>query len=111
MRAWNERPPLTLRTNTLRITRDALARRLETEEGLAWRPTPLAPEGLVVGPGGAPGEGRAFADGRCAVQDEAAMLVARLVAPEPGSTGADVCAAPGNKTTHLSWLIRDRGPV
>ena len=111
MRALNERPPLTLRTNTLRITRDALARRLETEEGLAWRPTPLAPEGLVVGPGGAPGEWRAFADGSCAVQDEASMLVARLLAPEPGSTVADVCAAPGTKTTHLAELMGDRGRV
>src|SRR5213594_2866138 len=111
MRALNERPPLTLRTNTLRITRDALARRLETEEGLAWRLTPLAPEGLVVGPGGAPGEWRAFADGSCAVQDEASMLVARLLAPEPGSTVADVCAAPGTKTTHLAQLMGDRGRV
>ena len=111
MRALNERPPLTLRTNTLRITRDALARRLETEEGLAWRTTPLAPEGLVVGPGGAPGEWRAFADGSCAVQDEASMLVARLLAPEPGSTVADVCAAPGTKTTHLAELMGDRGRV
>ena len=111
MRALNERPPLTLRTNTLRITRDALARRLETEEGLAWRPTPLAPEGLIVGPGGAPGEWRAFADGTCVVQDEASMLVARLLAPEPGSTVADVCAAPGTKTTHLAELMGDRGRV
>src|SRR5437899_3356840 len=111
MRALNERPPLTLRTNTLRITREALARRLETEEGLAWRPTPLAPEGLVVGPGGAPGEWRAFADGSCAVQDEASMLIARLLAPEPGSTVADVCAAPGTKTTHLAELMDNSGSI
>src|SRR5881296_31017 len=81
MRALNERPPLTLRTNTLRITRDALAARLAAEEGLAGRSTRLAPEGLVVGPGGEPGAWRAFADGSCAVQDEASMLVARLLAP------------------------------
>jgi len=50
MRASNERPPLTLRANALRTTRDALAERLEAEEGLAVRPTRHAPEGLVVGP-------------------------------------------------------------
>ena len=111
MRALNERPPLTLRTNTLRITRDALARRLATEEGLAGRPTRLAPEGLVVGPGGAPGEWRAFADGSFAVQDEASMLIARLLAPEPGSTVADVCAAPGTKTTHIAELMDNRGRI
>ena len=111
MRVLNERPPLTLRTNTLRTTRQALGQRLLFEEGLACQPTSLAPEGLVVSPGGAPADWRAFADGSFAVQDEASMLVARLLAPEPGSTVADVCAAPGTKTTHLAQLMGDRGRV
>jgi len=111
MRALNERPPLTLRVNRLRSTRDTVGQRLAEEDGLEWRPTRLAPEGLVVGPGGAPGEWRAFADGSFAVQDEASMLIARLLAPEPGSTVADVCAAPGTKTTHLAELMDNRGRV
>jgi 16S rRNA (cytosine967-C5)-methyltransferase len=111
MRASNERPPLTLRANTLRTSRDALAARLAAEEGLVGRPTRHAPEGLVVGPGGAPASWRAFGDGSFAVQDEASMLVARLLAPEPGSTVADVCAAPGTKTTHIAELMADRGRI
>ena len=111
MRALNERPPLTLRANHLRITRDALGRRLAEEEGLACRPTKAAAEGLVVDHAGAPGEWRAFADGSFAVQDEASMLIARLLAPEPGSTVADVCAAPGTKTTHLAELMENRGHI
>ena len=111
MRALNERPPLTLRANRLRITRDALGRRLAEEERLVWRPTPAAAEGLVVDHAGAPGEWRAFADGSFAVQDEASMLIARLLAPEPGSTVADVCAAPGTKTTHLAELMDNRGRI
>ena len=111
MRASNERPPLTLRANALRTTRDALAERLAAEEGLAVRPTRHAPEGLVVGPGGAPASWRAFGDGSFAVQDEASMPVGRLLAPEPGATVADVCAAPGTKTTHIAELMADRGRV
>ena len=111
MRASNERPPLTLRANALRTTRDVLAERLAAEEGLAVRPTRHAPEGLVVGPGGAPASWRAFGDGSFAVQDEASMLVGRLLAPEPGATVADVCAAPGTKTTHIAELMADRGRV
>jgi 16S rRNA (cytosine967-C5)-methyltransferase len=111
MRSLNERPPLTLRANRLRITRDELGRRLAQEDGLDCRPTRLAPEGLVVAPGGAPGEWRAFTEGACAVQDEASMLIARLLEPEPGSTVADVCAAPGTKTTHLAELMDNRGRI
>ena len=109
MRALNARPPLTVRANTLRASRDDLAARLRAEEGLETRPTRLVPEGLVVEGGGDPGRWRVFADGACVVQDEASMLVARLLEPDAGTTVADVCAAPGTKTTHLAQLMDNRG--
>ena len=112
MRAMNERAPLTLRANTRRTTREALAARLAAEHGVKTRPATYAPEGLVVvDPAGAPAAWRPFAEGHCVVQDEASMLVARLLAPAPGETVADVCAAPGTKTTHLAQLMDDRGRV
>jgi len=110
MRALNGRAPLTVRANTLRASRDDLAARLG-DEGVTTRPTPLAPEGLVVEGGGDPGRWRAFVEGACVVQDEASMLVARLLEPGPGTTIADVCAAPGTKTTHLAQLMDNRGRV
>lgn len=111
MRAMNERPPLTLRTNTLRLSRAALAERLATEERVRARPTAWAPEGLMVERAGSPAAWRAFAEGAFAVQDEASMLVARLLDPRPDETVADVCAAPGTKTTHLAQLMDNRGRV
>jgi 16S rRNA (cytosine967-C5)-methyltransferase len=112
MLALNERPPLTVRANTLRLSRETLAARLAAEEGRTPRPTQYAPEGLIVDPGGGPpASWRAFVDGACAVQDEASMLVARLSGAEPGETVADVCAAPGTKTTHLGQLMENRGRI
>ena len=110
MLASNERPPITIRVNTLRITRDALAARLRDEELAVTRPTALAPEGLVVQHGAA-GRWAAFTEGWCTVQDEASMLVARLLDPQPGEVVADTCAAPGTKATHLAELMRNRGRI
>jgi len=110
MLASNERPPTTIRVNTLRITRDALAARLRDEELAVTRPTALAPEGLVI-ERGAVGRWAAFTQGWCTVQDEASMLVARLLDPQPGEVVADTCAAPGTKATHLAELMRDRGRI
>jgi len=110
MLASNERPPTTIRVNTLRITREALAARLRDEELAETRATALAPEGLVV-ERGAVGRWAAFTEGWCTVQDEASMLVARLLDPQPGEVVADACAAPGTKATHLAELMRNRGRI
>jgi 16S rRNA (cytosine967-C5)-methyltransferase len=111
MRAMNERPPLTLRASMHVISREALAARLKQEDHLETRPTAHAPEGLIAEPGGPPAGWRAFAEGLFTVQDEASMLVTHLLAPQPGDTVADVCAAPGTKTTHLAQLMGNRGRV
>jgi 16S rRNA (cytosine967-C5)-methyltransferase len=111
MLSMNARPPLTVRVNLARTTREAARRRLLEEEGLSSAPTPYAPEGLVVARGARPGAWAAFRSGDVIPQDEASMLVSRLLEPQPGETVADVCAAPGTKTTHLATLMADAGRV
>ena len=112
MRAMNERPPLAVRANTLRLSREALAARLAADDDVATRPTTWAPEGLVAEhAAGAPGRWRAFAEGACVVQDEASMLVSRMLEPRAGETVIDACAAPGTKTTHLAQLMNNRGRI
>ncbi len=80
----NERPPHDpAREHAAPHPRGA-GRASPREDALSVAPTPYAPEGLIVEHGGAPAAWRAFADGAFAVQDEASMLVARLLDPQPG---------------------------
>jgi 16S rRNA (cytosine967-C5)-methyltransferase len=111
MAAMNARPPLTLRANTLRTTREALGERLRREEDVESAPTAYAPDGLHVEHAGGPAGWRAFAEGEFTVQDEASMLIGHLLGPAPGGVAADVCAAPGTKTTHLAQLMGNAGRV
>jgi 16S rRNA (cytosine967-C5)-methyltransferase len=52
-----------------------------------------------------------FKRGAFVVQSTASQLVGTLVDPQPGERVLDLCAAPGNKTTHLAALMGDRGEV
>jgi 16S rRNA (cytosine967-C5)-methyltransferase len=110
MTAMNERPPVTIRANTLRISREELAARIRQDELVETRPTTLAPEGLVVERGQV-GRWAVFTEGWCAIQDEASMLIGRLLDPQPGELVADACAAPGTKATHLAQLMGNRGKI
>src|SRR5262249_36196469 len=52
-----------------------------------------------------------FTQGWCTIQDEASMLIARLLDPQPGEVVADACAAPGTKATHMAELMQNRGRI
>ncbi len=52
-----------------------------------------------------------FADGWFVVQDESAQRASELLAPQPGETVLDLCAAPGTKTTHLAELMHNTGRI
>jgi 16S rRNA (cytosine967-C5)-methyltransferase len=103
-------PPLTIRVNTLRTTRDALAAQL-TELGCVANQTRISPVGLILEKFGSVADLPLFRDGTFYVEDEAAQLVAPLLDPQPGESVLDACAAPGGKTTHLAALMRNRGEL
>ncbi|MFQ5589458.1 MAG: 16S rRNA (cytosine(967)-C(5))-methyltransferase RsmB, partial [Nitrospiria bacterium] len=108
-RGNNETPPMTLRVNCLKTTRDRLSDALRAVEGDVV-PTALSPEGLIV-KGVSVTQLPAFGRGEFYIQDEGAQLAAYLVNPEAGERILDVCAAPGGKTTHLAELSGGRAVV
>lgn len=108
-RAQNEPPPMTLRTNSLRTTREALLERLRAG-GLEAAPGPL-PGSIRLGASLASGALDVVDEGLAAVQDETAQRVAPFVDPRPGERVVDLTAAPGGKVAHLAELMGDQGRV
>ena len=104
-KAFNERPPLTLRVNRLKVSRDELLKELKA------RPCAFSPEGIRVS-GLTELEGLdPFRRGLFSIQDEGAQLVSHLLAPEPGERVLDACAAPGGKATHMASLMNNKGMI
>ena len=111
MKAGNEIPKLTIRTNTLRITRRMLLNRL-MEEGIEGRVVSFAPEGIeLINFKGSVSRLRAFKEGLFQVQGEAAQICAHLLSPGEEDVIADMCAGLGGKSTHMAELMGDRGRV
>ncbi len=109
-RATTEIPPLTIRVNTLRISRDALAARF-MELGHGARACRISPVGLILDKGGPVTELPLFREGAFYVEDEAAQLVAPILDPQPGDSVLDACSAPGGKATHLAALMQNHGEI
>jgi len=107
----NETPSVTIRVNTLKTSRDALARRL-TDLGYRVAPTTYSSDGLHLIESPLPvSKTPLFQEGGLRLQDEAAQLAGRLCAPRPGERILDACAGSGGKTTHLAAMMENSGHI
>ncbi|MEP1229940.1 MAG: RsmB/NOP family class I SAM-dependent RNA methyltransferase [Litorimonas sp.] len=109
--ALTARPPLDIRVNTLKATRDDVAARL------GFTSTQLSPIGLRIPP--IEGEGRhpniqsepEFMTGEIEIQDEGSQLVSMLINAQPGEKVLDFCAGGGGKTIALAADMQNKGVV
>jgi 16S rRNA (cytosine967-C5)-methyltransferase len=100
LEANNAPAPMTLRVD---LTRGSLEhyRAALAEQGLAATPLAWLPSALVLEHPVAVGALPGFEEGAVSVQDAAAQLSSRLLAPRAGERVLDACAAPGGKTAAL----------
>ena len=118
MKAGNQAPPLTIRVNRLKTDAETLRTMLE-ERGFGVEAArtgndeyDAALDGLalnVTGNGLIASE--LYRDGYFSVQDISSMLMVSALAPQPGDTLLDLCAAPGGKSMCAAEFMKDTGRV
>ena len=113
-RSLSARPPLDLRTNTLRVSREKL---LKSFASFNATPTSISRFGLRI-PATTADERHpniqsesSFQKGWFEVQDEGSQIVSDLVLARPGEQVLDFCAGSGGKTLALSSLMENVGQV
>lgn len=98
--ANDSHPPLSLRVNRQRGSRDAYLHRL-AQAGMGAHALTFASEGIVLDSACDVSQLPGFAQGDVSVQDEAAQLAVSLLDLHPGLRILDACCAPGGKTCHI----------
>lgn len=110
-RANSEQPPLVLRVNTRRTTRQVYLHAL-AEAGTEAVAGSYVPDAVrLVGYRGGVTELPGYAEGLFQVQDEAAQLATLLLGELTAGRYLDACAGLGGKTTHLAQRLPAGGEV
>ena len=98
--ANNSKPPLTLRVNLSRQSRDDYLEKLAAHD-ISATAGKLAGSAIYLAEPRPVQQIPGFAEGEASVQDEASQLVPELLQLGPGLRVLDACAAPGGKTCHI----------
>lgn len=110
LKICQERPPLVIRTNTLKITRDQLLSNF-LEQNIQVKPTPESPFGIVFKERINVFESQEFRDGLFEIQDEGSQLLGLKIDPKPGELVWDVCAGGGGKTLLMGAMMQNKGRI
>lgn len=103
-------PPLDLRVNPIKSTREIVLRALHGL-GLDAEPSRMAPYGIRVKERPSLSSLPMLRNGEVEIQDEGSQLVAMLVDARPGERVVDFCAGAGGKTLAIAAQMANKGHV
>lgn len=104
------RPPITVRVNTLKTTKEKLTAALE-KKGIIVENNSLFENTLHLSHTGSLEAIPEFCEGHFFVEDAASQLCAEMLGAEAGETVCDVCAAPGGKSFYSAIRMENRGQI
>lgn len=110
LKANNTVAPMTVQTNTIRITTEALQKKLQTE-GVSAEKHPWLADCLILSGTGNLEQLTSFREGEFYVQDAAAKLSVLCAELTPGQHILDCCAAPGGKSFGAMIAMDGQGSV
>jgi 16S rRNA (cytosine967-C5)-methyltransferase len=109
-KAFNERPKLCFRLNTLKAESHHLEEEFNKSK-TKFKPGKFLKNFYYVEPKVDLNRFPPLREGLIYPQDESAGFPVTLLDPQPGETVLDLCAAPGGKTTFIAELLGNKGRV
>ena len=109
LEAGNQKPPMVVRYNWLKIVKKDLVDQL-TERGFEVEDGTLCKNALIIKGSGLL-DSELYRMGLFTPQDESSMLVSEKLDPKHGDLVIDVCAAPGGKTTAIAERMNNTGKI
>lgn len=109
LESYEKQPKKGIRTNTLKISKDELLKRIPDEfqaSDIPWSPT-----GLYIDNDTRPGKKPEYYTGLYYPQEPSAMSSAEALNVEEGDLILDLCAAPGGKSTQLAAKLGENGTL
>ena len=108
LNGMNRSPSITLRVNTLKITKDELIRSLN-ESGTDCSPSEKCDSAVMLTSNTAVSDLTVLHDGLCFVQDEASQLCVKALGAKPNDFVIDTCSCPGGKSFGIALEMGNAG--
>ena len=108
--AMNEPPMMTLRVNTLKTSREALLKKLESAE-IKAEETKVSPFGIRLSESVPYSRLEDICAGEFFVQDEASQISTAVLDAKKGMRVIDMCACPGSKSFGAALTMENEGEL